>query len=275
MKKILVPTDFSAPAEEALRYALQFGSLAGANEIILLHSAYIPINPAETFVPVTNMLYEDSGKMMDALQAKAREWPETEGFTFTPVVMVDDMITSIRKASQNLNPDYIVMGTKGASGVQEFLFGTNAADVLEQSDVPVIVVPPQTVFKKPVEIVFAADLQNIPDMEVLATLKNLAIACESRLMVLHISQDLNLTAEELKEKEKLKDYFHGLDFYVQVLHSESIYTGIEIYLQDHSPDMMAVLSRRHGFFDKIFRASISKKVAHRTIIPLLSLRETN
>jgi len=274
-KRILVPTDFSTSADMALKYALNFGKYIGADEIHLLHAIQIPINPADTIVPTSQIMVDDSEKLLNELKQKVSSWPESMGFTILTHSVVEDVVTAVRNYSRDTEPQYVVMGTRGASGVEEFLFGTTAADVLENSDVPVLVVPAFNTFKKPGHIAFAADLANIANMEALAPLKNLAVGFNARIVILHVGQELELTEAEKKAKQELKDYFQGLDMEFEVIHSENIYTGIEGYIQDQVPDMVAVLTRKYKFFEKIFHTSVSKKIAHRTLIPLLSLRENS
>lgn len=274
IKRVLVPIDFSEPSKAALKYAMEFGQFSGLDEIHLLHSIYIPVNPSDSLVSVSKIMIEDGEKLFEDLKNEISTWPQSKGFKILSKVMVEDVVSAIKSYSKNVELSYVIMGTKGATGLEEFLFGTTAADVLEQSDVPVIIVPPYTIFHKPSHIVFASDLKDIANMQVLAPLKNLAIACESKVVILHVSRDVNMTEVEVKEKEDLKNYFHGLELHFQVIHSENIYAGIEMYMQDQVPDMVAVLSRKHGFLESIFRESISKKLAHRTIIPMLSIRTT-
>lgn len=271
-KKILVPTDFSEPFKSALKYAMAFAHYVGAEDIYLLNSAYVPVNPADSLVSVSKVMMEDSEKMFEELKAEISNMPEAEGLRFHTRVLVDDLVSAIKIYSKDVHFDYIVMGTKGASGIEEFLFGTNAADVLENSDVPVLVVPEYNKFKKPQHIVLASDLKDVNDLSVLEPLKNLAIASEAKVVILHISRDKTLSDVEETQKAKLKDYFHGLEVHFQVIHSENIYAGIEMYMVDQVPDIVAVLSRKHGFFESIFSESISKKIAHRSIIPTLSMR---
>jgi nucleotide-binding universal stress UspA family protein len=272
-KRILVPVDFSPSSDMALTYALNFATFVGADEIHLLHAVQVPINTADTVISVTGMLMEDAQKKMEEVKQKTLLRSEAQNRTILTRCLVEDVITAVRDYTKEINPDYIVMGTKGATGLQEFMFGTTAADLLENSEIPVLVVPEYNEFKKPEEVVFAADLKNLPDKEVLAPLKNLVIGFNARLMLLHISTDLNLTETEEQEKTALKEYFHGLDLQFRVIHSENIYTGIEVYMQDNSPGMLAVLSHKYNFFERIFHSSIAKKIAHRTLIPMLSLRE--
>lgn len=273
MEKILVPTDFSENANVALKYALQLGRSIGLNKIYLLNATTVPVNPGDTFVPVTTILLEDSQKLMAEFKQKVEDWEEAKGFTFHVHSAVDDAVTAIKNYANKIKPDLIIMGTKGASGIGEFLFGTVSAAVLDHSDYPVLVIPGKTIYRKPDSMAFFTDLKKLEVKDSLQAIKNLCIALEAQLYLVHVSDDAVMDENELIEKQELLDYFHGLKMQFHVVTSESIYTGMEIFMQDFQPDVIAVLSRRYSFFERIFKSSMSKRVAYRTFLPLLSMKE--
>lgn len=273
MEKILVPTDFSENAETALKYAIQLSRFIGLTEIYLLNATSVPVNPGDTFVPVTTILLEDSQKLMAEYKQKVEAWEESKGFTFHVHSVVDDAVTAIKNYADKIKPDLIIMGTKGASGIGEFLFGTVSAATLDHSEYPVLVIPGKTIYRKPESFAFFADLKTLEIKDSLRVLKNLCIALEAQLHLVHVSDDAVMDENELKEKQELLNYFHGLKMQFHVITSESIYTGMEIFMYDFQPDIVAVLSRRYSFFERIFKTSMSKRVAHRTFLPLLSMKE--
>lgn len=273
MKKILVPTDLSENANHALRYAMKLGKQTGFDEIFLLNATTVPVNPGDTLLPVTKLLLEDSQKQMAEFLTEVKSWEDAEAFDIHIQSSVDDAVSAIRDYANKIQPDLIVMGTKGTSGIGEFLFGTVSAAVLEQSDIPVLVIPGDVPFQKISSIAFAADLKNIENMDSLRILKNLCIALQVRLHIVHVASNATLNIEESKEKSDLLSYFHGLQLQFHSITSESIYTGIEIFMQDFDLDAIAVLSRRRNFFEKIFHTSMSKRIAYRTFLPLLSMKE--
>ncbi|MCX7744210.1 MAG: universal stress protein [Flavobacteriales bacterium] len=273
MERILVPTDLSENAETALKYALQLSRSIGLSEIYLLNATSVPVNPGDTFVPVTTLLLEDSQKLMADYKQKVESWEEAKGFTIHVHSEVDDAVTAIRNYADKIKPDLIIMGTKGASGIGEFLFGTVSAATLDHSEYPVLVIPGKTTYRKPESFAFFADLKTLEIKDSLRVLKNLCIALEAELHLVHVSDDAVMDENEIKEKKALLEYFHGLKMQFHVITSESIYTGMEIFMYDFQPDIVAVLSRRYSFFERIFKTSMSKRVAHRTFLPLLSMKE--
>ena len=75
-------------------------------------------------------------------------------------------------------------------------------------------------------------------------------------------------------KENILQYFHGIELQFYSVTSVQIDAGIEVFIEDLAPDLVAVLHRHHSFFEKLWKASISKKIARHSQIPILSLSES-
>ncbi|MBK7854729.1 MAG: universal stress protein [Bacteroidetes bacterium] len=140
--------------------------------------------------------------------------------------------------ANNIKADLIIMGTHGASGVSEFLIGSNAASVMENSLVPVLAIPEKAKIKELKKIAFAADYGN-HNAGHLHFLIDLAKIFDSEIIMLHItSGNLEDNFEDLeigrfkgiyiiKESGyknisyrliEDKDVFHGLNTYTEQFH---------------------------------------------------------
>ncbi|TAL60147.1 MAG: universal stress protein, partial [Bacteroidetes bacterium] len=132
MKTILVPTDFSKDASNAVRYATAIAKKEKA-KIILLHAfhfTYIsPDVPAQFAAETIEAMKADSEhklKLISSEIVKSKiecEYLNNEGFTLDVIL----------KAIEKQKPDLVIMGTKGASGIKEVLIGSNTAKVIEKS----------------------------------------------------------------------------------------------------------------------------------------------
>jgi nucleotide-binding universal stress UspA family protein len=142
MRKILVPCDFSAPAINAFRFALNIASKSGG----LIHMIYVvelPVLHDTMLMPVLSIerdYMEDlKGKTEEKFKALVKKCDRVGVKVETEVVFgtVNMMITDYAKTR---NFDIIVMGSHGASGVKEFFIGSNAEKIVRTSSVPVFVV---------------------------------------------------------------------------------------------------------------------------------------
>ena len=139
LRSILVPLDFSEPAEKALRYAVAFGRQLGAR-ITLLHVRQLPYYLAEpSFVPAAPPIEDPPEAVMQRLEADAHRLvpPEMLGRT---LLRAGAPFHEICKAAAELNTDLIILSTHGYAGLKHALMGSTAECVVRHAPCPVLVV---------------------------------------------------------------------------------------------------------------------------------------
>jgi universal stress protein A len=143
-KNILVPTDLSDCAEEALDYACEFAQKLGAT-VHLLHVIGVPmLGVPELGVAVTSSvldsLIQDNMAALDKLATARR------GTTRIGEVMLrtGDARDTIDFAAKEVGADLIVMGTHGRRGVTRALLGSITEAVIRTAPCPVLAVRANT-----------------------------------------------------------------------------------------------------------------------------------
>jgi universal stress protein A len=135
--KILVPTDFSEPADEALEYARTLGAHVGAS-LHLLHVMHEPLLAeglvAETTIAASPSLHEQT--VDETRRGLACRSAGTASAEFT----LGDTVANITAYASRLGADLIVMGTRGRTGMAHLLLGSVAEHVVRTAPCPVITV---------------------------------------------------------------------------------------------------------------------------------------
>jgi nucleotide-binding universal stress UspA family protein len=274
MKTILVPTDFSSNANNALDYAIAFAKKEKA-KIILLHTFHITymINPdipqqlvAEQVFATEEMANSKLKLLCEKVEHKGKvkcEFLNKQGLTV-------DMILS---TAEEIKPDIVIMGTRGASGIKEIILGSTTADVIEKVKCPVIAVPEQASFHQIKNITYATDYHT-NDIEAIKKLVDISKLFNPYITVLHVS-DKALThkseeekLEELKEKVNHKIKYDKI-FY-KLVYGQDLVKVLTKHIKGESPDMLVMSMHSRNLFDKLFGTSFTKKVAYHTRIPLMA-----
>ena len=146
MKRILLPTDFSDNSWNAIKYALQIFKNEACNFTLL--NAYTPLIyqieymqfESEKFGLVHSMA-EASENGLDEMISKIRSEFNNPKHTFSRISSFNTLTTEIHELYKRKIMDIIVMGTKGATGVRELLFGTNTVHVIKSARCPVLAIP--------------------------------------------------------------------------------------------------------------------------------------
>ncbi len=141
IKKILFPMDFSETTNEVLDYALSMAETYGA-KLEVLHVVHELVNMTGFYIPhvsfdlIENDMENVAIKHMEDYCAKNMKGKVDFEIHTRRGVPYDEII----KAAKELSVDFIVMGTHGATGLDHFMFGSNAEKVVRMSPVPVLTV---------------------------------------------------------------------------------------------------------------------------------------
>jgi nucleotide-binding universal stress UspA family protein len=142
LKRILVPTDFSDPSEEALKTALAFGRMFGAT-LDLVHVAVEVAYPLPPPIDLASLPI-DIGPALDraaeglaAEEARVRE----AGIRCESTTLVGRADQEIVERARTTAADLIIMGTHGRSGLAHAILGSNSARVIQHAPCPVLIVP--------------------------------------------------------------------------------------------------------------------------------------
>mgnify|MGYP003672233068 CR=1 FL=1 len=148
MKKILIPTDFSDQAENALKVAVQLAKKHNS-EIYLLHTLELPlaqVDPLNTVQSLPEALYfmRLAHKQFEELLKK----DYLKGLNVHEIVEFHEIFKGVFQVCKKYDIDLIVMGSHGTNGFKEMIIGSNTEKVVRTSEVPVLVVKKEHPFAK-------------------------------------------------------------------------------------------------------------------------------
>jgi nucleotide-binding universal stress UspA family protein len=271
MKDILLPTDFSDNANNALEYILPIAQKAGA-EITLFNVAHMPPGNTTMHRNIRDILKKDSEQALLQLKNKIDPaYKDVEIHTISRYGNLIVQINTIARAANNM--DLIVMGTQGASGIKELFFGSNTADVIEQVRAcPVLAVPNKATYTGIKKIVFATNYSgnNVPALKELLSFSEFFNAS---IHMLHIrkTDKMNPVAEQFKKRIETELPQSAITFHE--IQNEDILDGLDQFIASENIDMMAMVARKKGFFETYTSRSLVKKAACNTTIPLLTFHD--
>ena len=141
-KRILVPTDFSAPSDAALECARTVATRFGAS-LHLLHVAedpYRALYSAEVYVPEFEGLRDQIvADAIDRLNGRLRT-SDIHDLRATADTVIGTPAWSIVEYATGHDIDLIVMGTHGRGGMSHLLMGSVAERVVRAAPCPVLTV---------------------------------------------------------------------------------------------------------------------------------------
>lgn len=276
MIRILVPTDFSPTAEKAFRFAAQLASNAKGTIILFHINDKKDIPYFETTEKKNKYLTQLETKQLKRLQRLKKKVVSHEMNVIVSTIVSQPPVIKNMLSFAKLNQvELIVMGTQGASGLEKTIIGSVTSNIVEKSDIPVLVVPEKYEWKDPKEIVFATNYHS-NDKTALSFTLSFAKVLNADVTVLHVSNE-NI---EKGAPDSFSDYayflqrtFNDSQIKFKELKSSHLKHSLE-HLCDTFPfDMMVMVRRNKRFLEKIFLKSFTKNMACTTKLPLLIIPE--
>ncbi len=281
MKKILIPTDFSANSWNAIEYGLHLFKKVKCT-FYLLHinpiSEYSGGEAARYISPgiLEETILKESNERLSELLQKISRMPLNPKHEFHTLAFYDFFTDRIRKEVIEKKIDLIIMGTKGASGLKAVSIGSNTGNVITKVKCPVLAVPENTKYTRPKEILFPTDYHLSYNIKVLEVLKEVALMNKAVVRFLYISQTgEELSRDQLKNQEFLDDYFSGLEHSFHKVTGKNLETAIQNFTESREVDMIAMVAKNLNFLQRILFRPTVEKISYHITIPFLVLHESD
>jgi nucleotide-binding universal stress UspA family protein len=285
MKTILVPTDFSANSSKALKFAIHTAIHNNSTVHIIHQTSVLELAPDSAF---TGLYMPSQADQVQYLKAELDKFVKKSLRSFkgkidekfikseiVPGVGTSDILVS---AVKRLKADLIIMGTTGASGLKRLFIGSVAAQVIEKSPVPVIVIPDNFRQKAIKKIGYSSDLAHMEDE--LKALMPVAKALEAEIEIFHIQPTFPTTKafiefneekdiDNLKKKLKLDSLQYRL---IKTKQDNDFFGGISKYRRVAKPDMICTVTHKRSWVEKILDPSKSKAIAYHNEVPVVCVK---
>lgn len=275
IKNILVPVDFSNCSKNALRIAIgvakDFKAKIHMVNAVHIHTPHPDLIGGSLIDSIT-MDYENQVK--ESFEELEKEIIELKEVPHEADRFISYLTDAIYTESETKNIDLIIMGTRAKHDKIEHLIGTRSTDIIESSKVPVIVIPEGVSKFHPKKIGFASDLSEIKNIKKLEIINKLASHYQAEIMVFTVVDDPDkLTIQDQKLITELSKKFGNNKSSARTVQSESVTKAIVEFTKSHKLDMLTMIPRKHSFFERLFKKSVTKNIAVDIDIPLLSFRE--
>ena len=278
MKRILFPTDFSETSKNAFVYAMNLADSLNA-ELIVLHVYDLPnLNigrMANTMQEVYDSIeLENFENLKDEIPV-LRKIAEEHGFSglkISTILKKGDLVWAIRDTVKSDKIDFLVMGTKGATGLKEVFLGSNTGAVITETEVPTFGIPEAAKFKSIKNIVFTTRFR-MKDVKALKKVKEIAHHLGADVHCLYVKTDKSDIKDVVLEDWKLLFAKDNIMFHI--IENNNIQKSILEFSTSHDVDMLAMLNHKRGFFEELFKQSITQQLAYHTQVPLLAIPEND
>jgi len=263
MKNIIFLTDFSKNADSALSYLAEFSKTLPESNIYLIHT-YAVATKTGMLMSVKDRIREDAKALLSARKRRFEELSDDRHYVFYKAID-GTLAKKVAQLERQLSADLIVTSMSGESDDPSNLIGPNAGSLIKETHVPLLLIPAGLKFKPFENITFALKSAKIQSANTVTILKDLFNERDPKLQV--------LIADLGKGEADIEDlHLNNIKFEVEHVEQESIYDAIMHNEKSRNADLITVIRRNRGFFERFFLTGSFKRSILDINVPLLVLR---
>lgn len=273
MKKVLVPTDFSANSKSGVRFAINWASQQKI-ELVFVHVLYIL--KATRWSDAYFEKYAEQEKELCSTKFEKfitgiyRQMNVKSGIhSYLIVQGISADVSILDYCSKNQGIDYICISTRGAGKFKK-IFGTNTGNLITKSSIPVLAVPKNYKVADIRSVLYATDLRNYEDeiKKVVAFAQPLKIQIEA----VHFTwpDEISFDVKTIEATFK-KEFKYGLKLYFEKNDgTHSVIENLEKQIRIRKPSIVIMFTdQERTFFQKLFLSSKAEQLSFQLKVPLL------
>jgi nucleotide-binding universal stress UspA family protein len=271
MKTLIVATDFSAPAENAVDYAAAIAKHYQAR-LVLFNAFAVPVPAANGQLSVADF----DGLLLDN-QNRLKKRAEQVAESYSIRVNYESSYSIIPEELENLLAKYpadlVVMGMEPNSLTQDLLGNTTTA-VIRGLHWPVLAVPEGARFEGLKKILFACDMLHSLPPDILPKIKSMAIALKAEVEVFFVAEKTGLPGAARAgsgDSEVIVAALEGIAYSYKEIRSDAVITEIRQEILAAEADLLVMVPKEYGFWSSVVHRSKTRAMASGLTIPLLAM----
>jgi nucleotide-binding universal stress UspA family protein len=276
MKRILLPTDFSENAYNAISYAVQLYKDIKC-KFYILHT-YTPVSISAgrmvdnySSFDLQDITKETAERKLKGIEDRLKTEFNNANHTFITMVSFNTLTSEMVEVVKKKEIEFVIMGTKGATGAKEIFIGSNTMQTIKNLKCPVIAIPSGFKYEKPSEILFPTDYKIHKANKYLSLIKEL---CEnnnnnSKLHILNVSQDISLKEKQEQTETFLDDFFKETTHLFHNTENQDLVKAIITFKKTYKINFLIMVHNEHNLFENLFFKPVVNQMVYHTNIPFL------
>ena len=278
MKKILIPTDFSDNAADALDYALHLakGQKAHLHILNVVQPIVVPVQVPVGTSGIMKVHLDDAWAAMQTIEAFCRQFygdDDDSEVRVTTDVQLGNVAQQIKAMAKSEKIDMIIMGTQGKiHGFTEKLVGTISTSTLNDAPCPVILVPEGYQFRTIDNLIFATKLNHRDPYELWRAIEVIKPHV-GRVRCVYVTKE-----SDTVDKNKLDQFAKymvenspSVQTIFNVEESNNIEHTLSQYAENYDAEMTIMCRSKKSFWKRLFTIRHTQKMASWIHVPLMIL----
>ncbi|MGZ3932461.1 MAG: universal stress protein [Bacteroidia bacterium] len=273
METIIIPTDFSPAASNALNYGVELAKYFNAR-IVLVNAYPMPTLNYEVgySFEIIASIREDIMEKMTALKREICRSNQTN-LDIECVVEAGAPFDVIKEAADKQSGDLVVMGLVGEAGsFKENVIGSTAVQAARELSMPVFVIPEHVKYHRIHKLAFACDLNKTEETNLVYIAKFFSKVFDAELEVVTVdTEEKEVSMDKAVTNLFIEQNLEHVNHKTTHILGDDVASGLEDFFKTCSTDVIMVNPKKHNWFYYIFHNSITRKLAFHAHVPLLAI----
>jgi nucleotide-binding universal stress UspA family protein len=274
MKTVIVPIDFSLVSDNAVDYAFGLAQQTACS-LLLFHAYQVPVSMTD--VPIVLVSVEELQKNAETKMAEVKKSLEhTTGGSVKiyAETILGDTVDELEDLCNRIKPFAVVMGTKGATGLERVFFGSTTLTTIKHLSWPVIVVPPGKKYSTIKKVGFACDFKEVVETTPAHFIKEFVKEFNAEIHVLNVDyKNARFKPETPEQSALLHTMLEDLNPKYDFIEDENIEAGIEKFAEKNNLDLVITIPKKHKLLEGLFRKSHTKDLIFHSHLPIMCVHE--
>lgn len=277
MRKIIVPTDYSENAYNALKYACQAFKYEKA-EISVVHAYADEVyhrastTDRSALEAFKHEVCQESEAGLQELAENIRSYSPNPNHEIKAKAVFGTLTDAINDLVIEENTDIVVMGTRGETNDRSVTLGSNTIQVLKYVQCPVMAVPTGYAFKAPKEILFPTNYLIPYKRRELKLLCEMADSFRATIHMLYLDPLDRLSLRQEDNMRFLKECLYKPKLQFETGPQGEKAGVILDYIEKGSIQLLVMVNSRHTHTDDMLYTSTIDKLGLRLKVPFLVLQ---
>lgn len=271
MKTIVVSTDYSATAGNALEFGAALAQTFNAN--LVLFNVYHPSVHVSNSLMTPDEIDRIVKNNEDRLEKLKNDVAQRYQIHVSCIIRTGDTVARLEESATTADADLVVMGVD--SNLWDYkIFGNTTTAAIRQLKTPILIVPNDVQFKGIRKILYACEYAYLTHDNQLDLLKEIARKFKAALQILHVETRKQIPVAVDEEIGVVNVMMEDVDHTFSFVDNANVHDGIMQGVADWQADLLVMVPHKAGFWESLLKTSNTREMAVRTRIPLLVLPHT-
>ena len=277
MRKIIIPTDFSENAYNALQYAAELFKYE-RTEFYVLHAYSDEVYDFDG--AITSEFLEEyketvrdkcDRELQNTLDRIQQQYSNPK-HSYHSISAFGLLIDEVNDLAEKENADLIITSTRGITNDKKLTFGSNTLQIIKYVQCPVLSIPENFRFTDPQRILFPTNYLLPYQRRELKLVGGIARSFCSEIHMLYVSKLSEITLRQKDNKEAIFEHLYDVKVNEHQEEEMEKTDAIQKLIDELNIDLLILVNSRHSYLENILYSSTIDKIGLHPKIPFLVLQ---